>query len=263
MTVDPMWGLWLLLLALGTLLAMAGVVAVRRLVPLAHLRRNNEVAGFKFATVGVLYAVLLAFAVLVVWEKDNDAEASVAAEAGAAAGLYRLSNGLGGESAAVRAAIGAYLEATVTEDWPAMARGGESASAVRALDGVYAAVLAHRPDDQRGATAQAEALRQLDQLTQARRARIVVASGIVPGVIWVVLFVGAAITIGFTFFFGTENLRAQALMTGALALLILLGLLVIVAIDRPFAGSVRMEAEPLVQVLEDFGGEPVGSLPKR
>ena len=92
---------------------------------------------------------------------------------------------------------------------------------------------------------------------------MVVASGIVPGVIWAVLFVGAAITIGFTFFFGTENLRAQALMTGALALLILLGLLVIVAIDRPFAGSVRLDAEPLVQVLEDFGGAPDGSLPQR
>jgi hypothetical protein len=78
-----------------------------------------------------------------------------------------------------------------------------------------------------------------------------------------VLFVGGAITIGFTFFFGSDNLRAQALMTGALALLILLGLLVIVVIDRPFAGSVRLKAEPLVQVLEDFGTEPVGSLPQR
>ena len=92
MTVEPTWGLWLALLALGTVLAMVGTVAVRRLVPLEHLRRNNEVAGFKFATVGVLYAVLLAFAVLVVWEKDNDAEASVAAEAGSAAALYRLSS---------------------------------------------------------------------------------------------------------------------------------------------------------------------------
>jgi hypothetical protein len=251
MTVEPMWGLWLVFLALGTALAMAGVVAVRRLVPLAHLRRNNEVAGFKFATVGVLYAVLLAFAVLVVWEKDNDAEASVAAEAGAAAALYRLSNGVGED--AVRAAVTGYLEATIRDDWPAMARGGESPSAVAALDALYAAVLAYRPEDARGAVVQAEALRELGQLTQARRARVVVASGIVPGVIWVVLFVGAAITIGFTFFFGTENLRAQALMTGALALLILLGLLIIVVIDRPFAGSVRLEAEPLVRVLEDFG----------
>ena len=88
----------------------------------------------------------------------------------------------------------------------------------------------------------AEVLYQLDQLTQARRARIVLASGIVPGVVWVVLFFGAVVTIGFTLFFGTENVRAQALMTGALASLIFSGLLIIIAIDRPFSGTVTGRA---------------------
>jgi hypothetical protein len=45
---------------------MAGPVVARHYVELSRLRTNNEVAGFKFATVGVLYAVLLAFAVVVV-----------------------------------------------------------------------------------------------------------------------------------------------------------------------------------------------------
>ena len=72
--------------------------------------------------------------------------------------------------------------------------------------------------------------------------------------VWAVLFGGAALTIGFTFFFGTENLRAQALMTGALAMLIFAALLVIVAIDRPFAGTVIVEPDALADVLADFGG---------
>jgi hypothetical protein len=49
---------------------------------LDQLRLNNEVAGFKFATVGALYAVLLAFAVIMVWEKFSEAENTVAQEAG-------------------------------------------------------------------------------------------------------------------------------------------------------------------------------------
>ncbi len=76
-------------------LAMAGPIVVRRFVSLERLRANNEVAGFKFATVGVLYAVLLAFAVVVVWEKFSQAENEVANEAGAAATLYRLWDGIG------------------------------------------------------------------------------------------------------------------------------------------------------------------------
>ena len=106
---------------------MIGIFVVRHFVPLSQLRTNNEVAGFKFATVGVLYAVLLAFAVIVVWEKFNEAEGDVALEAGAAVTLYRLADGMEPNTDTRFArAITAYLEAAVAEDWPAMARGEES-----------------------------------------------------------------------------------------------------------------------------------------
>jgi len=71
-------------------------------------------------------------------------------------------------------------------------------------------------------------------------------------VIWLVLFGGAVLTIGFTFFFGTENLRAQSLMTGILTMLIMSGLLIIVSIDRPFTGAVRVEPDGLLVVIEDL-----------
>jgi hypothetical protein len=64
----PLWLSGLLVVGLPTVLAMFGPVLVRRYVPLEKLEKNNEVGGFQFATVGVLYAVLLAFAIIVVWE---------------------------------------------------------------------------------------------------------------------------------------------------------------------------------------------------
>jgi hypothetical protein len=82
------------------------------------------------------------------------------------------------------------------------------------------------------------------------------ASGVVPGILWVVLFGGAVLTIGFTLFFGTENLRAQTMMTGALSLLIFSGLFVIIIAEDPFAGSVQVQPEALSVVLEDFGHAP-------
>jgi hypothetical protein len=251
----PIWISGLLFLGLGTVAAMLGTVLVRRYVPLAELRTNNEVAGFKFATVGVLYAVLLAFAVLVVWEKLNDAESDVALEASAAVTIFRLASGTDAAmEPALREAITAYLNTAIAQDWPAMERGGESPEAVAALGAVYATLLRFEPADARGAAVLAEALRQLDLITQARRARIVVAAGIVPGVVWLLLFLGAFVTIGFTFFFGSANLKAQALMTGGLSLLIFSGLLIIITFDQPFGGAVKVPPEPLVRVLEDFGG---------
>ena len=255
LTTSPIWLAALLLVGLTTLIAMMGPILVRRRVALEELRTNNEVAGFKFATVGVLYAVLLAFAVIVVWEKFAEADDNVAAEAGAAVTIYRLAEGLGGApGSALHDAITGYLRSAIEADWPAMAAGVESPATTAALDAIYADLLRFQPVDGRGQVVMAEVLYQLDQLTQARRARLVMASGIVPGIVWVVLFFGAFVTIGFTFFFGTENLRAQTLMTGALTSLIFSGLLIIIAIDRPFAGTVRVWPEALADVLADFGG---------
>jgi hypothetical protein len=253
LTTQPLWLSGALLVGVATLLAMAGPVLIRRRVGLDRLRINNEVAGFKFATVGVLYAVLLAFAVIIVWEKFSEAENVAAQEAGAAATLYRLADGIGGEpGAALRDGLSRYVRAAIAEDWPAMERGGGSHTVTRALDGAYVTLLTFTPGDSRGAALLTEALRQLSLVTQARRTRLVLAPGIVPGVLWFVLSGGAVLTVGFTLFFGTENVRIQALMTGILSFLIFSGLLVVIAISYPFAGSVKIQPEALSAVLEDF-----------
>jgi hypothetical protein len=78
---------------------------------------------------------------------------------------------------------------------------------------------------------------------------------VVPGIVWFVLFSGAVVTVGFAFFFATENLAAQSVMTGALCVLIFSGLRIIVAIDHPFVGTVKVTPEALSAVLDDLGSE--------
>jgi cytochrome bd-type quinol oxidase subunit 1 len=253
LTSQPLWLSGTLLIGVTTLVAMAGPVIIRRCVPLEQLRLNNEVAGFKFATVGVLYAVLLAFAVIIVWEKFSEAEDAATREAGAVATLFRLADGLGAEAGhPLRTALTTYAEVTIAQDWPAMEEGTGSVTATRALDATYASLLRFAPKDERGTVMMSEALNQLDQVTQARRLRHILAPGSMPGVLWFVLSVGAVATIGFTLFFGTENLRIQAIMTGILTFLICSALLVIIATDQPFTGTVKVQPEAMAAVLEDF-----------
>ena len=256
LTSQPLWVAAAILVGVPTVLAVLGPFAVRRYVALERLTTNNEIAGFKFATVGVLYAVLLAFAIIMVWQKFSDAETMVAQEAGAAETIYRLSSGLGDAARKdqLRGALTAYLAVAAADDWPAMDRGEAegSASVRQALDDLYAALLAAPLLQGGDATVVSEILHQLDLITKARRARLVAGEGAVPGVVWVVLFGGATLTVAFTFFFGTRSLPAQTLMTAMLSLLIFFELLTIVMIDRPFSGAVKVEPLALTDVLADF-----------
>jgi hypothetical protein len=200
LTSLPLWLSAVILIVPTTLLAMAGPVIVRRYIDVKQLRTNNEVAGFKFATVGVLYAVLLAFAVVVVWEKFNQAESEVAKEAGAAATVFRLSQGVDPErGAAIREATTDYLTSAIASDWPAMESGTQSSATTEALNEIYHAVLKFQSLGTDERLVLAEILRQ-DRISEARRERLVMADGIVPAIIWMVLFGGAFLTIGFTFF---------------------------------------------------------------
>ena len=113
----PLWVAAILLVVVPTIAAMCGPVLMRRRIGLERLTSNNEIAGFKFATVGVIYAVLLAFAVIVAWEKFSDAETAVIQEAGASATLYRLAAGPEPEAVKTRAALGNYLRLAIDHDW--------------------------------------------------------------------------------------------------------------------------------------------------
>jgi hypothetical protein len=248
----PIWLLIAVIVAIPTGLAMVTQVLIHNRVGVTGLAKNNEIAGFKFATVGVIYAVLLAFTVIVVWEKFNDAQSAVADEAGASAALFRYAQGKEPEAVAMRTALTDYLKAAIEDDWPAMAREAESPTTVHALDSLYAAAIALERSGSRGVADMGEVFRQLDNVTAARRVRLHLSTGLVPNVIWIVLFMGALLTVGFTLFFGSENLLAQVSMTGVLSVLVTMGLVVIISIDHPFTGPVYIHPDALALVLADY-----------
>ena len=249
-----------ILVVATTLVAALGPVLVRRFVALEKLATNNEVAGFKFATVGVLYAVLLAFAIIVVWEKFSSTESTVAQEAGAAETIFRLSYGADEAAGAeLRNATGRYLAVAVAVDWPAMDRGtlGSQTRPTReALDDLYSCLVRIIRAQQTATPLTGEIMHQLDVITQARRARLIASEGTVPGVIWTLLFGGAVLTIAFALFFGTRNLLAQSVMMALLSALIFSELLAIAVIDRPFSGAVKVQPHALTNVLQLYGSPP-------
>ena len=82
--------LWILMLVVALpAMAVGGALLVRRAVGAEALALHNDVAGFIYAVIGVVYAVLLGFTAIIVWEQFRHAQQGVEREANALASLYR------------------------------------------------------------------------------------------------------------------------------------------------------------------------------
>ncbi len=253
----PVWGSVFLVIGVPVIVIMALTVIVRNKVGLDRLGANNEVAGFKYAVLGVIYAVLLGFAVIVVWENFRDGQAAVMGEASAISTIYRLAGGVDPKAApAIQAAVQAYGVAVVEKEAPAMETGHASPDATAALSALYVAVLSARPVSLEQSDAFQSLLANLQTLSEARRSRLELGGSTVPQVIWLVLFGGGLLNVGFMLFFGTRHVWVQTMMSGMLTAVVFMGLFAIVMIDHPFAGSVRVSMEPINYVLEHVGRQP-------
>jgi hypothetical protein len=251
----PLWANALLLLGIATSVAALAPLLVRRAVGFERLVLNNEIAGFQYATLGTIYAVLLAMAVVAVWGDYRDAQRLVDTEASSWGNLYALAAAIPDPGRAeVRTALRGYMRAVIDDEWPAMQQGRESELTARSLEQVRSTLLQVEVPDRRVATVYDHMLDRMIELSEGRRSRLDLVPGALPPLIDLVLIAGAAITIGFTLFFAGRDVRIQVLMTGMLGLMINLVLLAAIELNYPFAGGVRVSAEPIEQVLRRVEG---------
>src|SRR5215217_9682460 len=106
------------------LVALAGLELVQRLVPATSLQPHNDVAGFIYAALGVIYAVLLALVVISVWEEYQAASETVEQEANALAEIFWLGNRLPEpEATHLQELARSYAEEVVHKEYPLMEQG--------------------------------------------------------------------------------------------------------------------------------------------
>src|SRR6476469_3836261 len=111
----------ILIVVISVSFASGGVLLGRRVLHRHVAAFHNEVVISLFATASVVYAVLLGFLVVVVWEGYDSAHRNVAEEAASLVPLYRLTYGMQGpHGRASRALIREYADAVVNDEWPTM-----------------------------------------------------------------------------------------------------------------------------------------------
>jgi hypothetical protein len=241
------------------LLSLGGLEVVERLVPAQTRQQHNDVAGFIYAALGVIYAVLIALVVIAVWEEFQAASETVEQEANALAEIAWLAHRVPEpEGPYIQALARSYAQEVVDNEWPLMEQGQaplmvqveETPVGWSLIDDIRASLQDVDPHTKAEEQLYAEGLDQVQRLADARRMRLVAAEEGLPAVLWAVLIFGGVAAVSFTYLFGLENTWAHRLMVLTLAGVIGLVLFTIGAMEHPFSGGARISTEAFDLVLE-------------
>ena len=114
---------------------------MQRLVPATIRMKYNDVAGFIYAVLGVIYAVLLARVVIAVWEDYEAARDTTDREANELAEIFWLAHQFPEpRQRQIQELTRSYARVVVEEEWPLMADGRSSPRAWALLDEMRAAL---------------------------------------------------------------------------------------------------------------------------
>jgi uncharacterized protein YneF (UPF0154 family) len=228
----------LLVMLFFAAVTVGGLYVVRRRVPAQTLREDHDVAGFTFGVIGAFYGVVLAFVIVAVWQRFERATEKVQDESIAIANLYMLSQGLG-EPARTRmqGALRDYTVMVLGHEWRSMAASSFSDDPKQEQQ-IWNVLLKATPATPSQQVFLDKSIDQMTQLSDSRQLRYMYSSETLPSVIWIVIYVGCVITLGFSYFFVTRRFRQQAIMCGTFAALIGLTILAISELASPYQGVV-------------------------
>jgi hypothetical protein len=246
----------LLLVIFCVLVAIAGVYFVRRRIHYPVLEENNEFAGFMYSMIGLVYGIYLAFTIIAVWEQFSGAEEVAVSEATHLSALWRDAQTMRAEDrAAIQNDLLAYAESVVRDEWPAMARnhaGSPRTSGIyEDLWRRYYAVQLD-PNNAVQVAFYQETIGRLNEMGMLRRRRILAANSELPPLMWILLLVGAVVTILFTFLFGTRHAWTQYLVIGVVTGLVAFSILLVDAMQYPFSGDVSIQPGAYESVVESM-----------
>jgi hypothetical protein len=257
--ISALWGV--LVVVACVLVAVGLLTLVNRLVPTGLREEHNDVAGFIYAVVGVVYAVLLAFVVIAVWEDYEAARDTTVREADELAEIFFIAHQLPGpERSRLQELSRSYARVVVEEEWALMAEGRASPRARDTLDEIRGTVQGLELLDGAGQVLYDEELDRVNALADARRERLLDAEVGLPAILWIVLVVGGLITVGFTYLFGLRSNVAHTLMVATLTAVLAMVLFTIGALEYPFSGTVRLQPLTFELVLERFANSELSDL---
>ena len=241
MSVLSSFHIVIMLAAVG--LAVGLLMVLRRFWPSDSRRQYNDLIGWQISVLGTTYAVIIGFMLYAVWTNFEVAEGNAEDEANSLVNLVRISDGLPpGERLRVHSLGKQYVDLMLTTEWPEMGRGQISPESHRLVTDLWSTLNASEVQSAREQISLDHALSELSKMAEYRRLRELEVDSSLPDILWLVLVLGAIMTILSACLFATSNFHLHLIQLIMLTLMLVSVLIAIGDINHPFQGPVHVDA---------------------
>ena len=201
---------------------------------------------------GTIYAVLLAFAVVLVWQSFANAKETVSREANALADVERMSRGFSVPvRRGVQEAARTYARVVMEDEWALMKQGESSPLAHAALIELWY-IYTDMSESEREHELYGESVSHLNQLSESRRVRLFALKSSVPNVMWAVFIAGGVGIVLSSYLLPVAVYWKRKVTTACMIALIALSFVLILELNRPFSGLAHIESTPFQFVLDNM-----------
>jgi len=252
--VSPVIGVFVVFVFIETL-ALLGLWLARHFLisRLEYHEGVHEAVSGTVQAIGVFYGITVGLIAAGVWSTNSSASELVSKEASSIGSLYRDVSGYPHPiREELQTNLRDYTFFIINEAWPAQksGRGQSLEHGVRIMDDFTAKLYAFKPSNAGEAALHAETLRAFNTLHDYRRLRIdAVGNGLSP-VMWAVIWVGAAMSIGVAYFYKIPDWKLHAILIGLMGGFLSMVVFMIVINDKPFYGYVSISPDAYKLILE-------------
>jgi hypothetical protein len=232
------------------LIAVSGSIITRRLVSNARLKMHNDFIGPVFGVMGTIYAVMLAFVVVITWESHDATKQHIDREVSGLVSLFAESECFKEPMRSeVRKAVLDYAEAVVNSEWNGLKTGVSTPFTDTKLYNAMKLYGSYEPATKAEEVCLAKSVDKLSDVIELRRMRQLDSRNGIHPILWLTLIAGGIITVLMSCIFGAESFSLQMITTISLACIIAIVLFTIVELDHPFTGKIGLSPAAFQEIV--------------
>ena len=240
----PDWALALIFVVGTVIVVVAAFALVCRFLSAWRAERSSQTIAGVAAMVITIFALVLAFVIVNLYNSYVSATNNVAAEATSLTELVQDARGFpSAAQARVDRAVGRYV-ADVRREFRALRAGHPDPRAQQELDDIFHALESYTPATFPQQQFYVSATEQLHMIVQERESRIDAAETSIPKPLLQLMLLLAVLTLATSLFIQTHYWRVDLAIVATIAVVVSAGLLTAVILQYPFSGSIAVTAEP-------------------